>query len=68
MIRHLRHRRAERWDAEARHHREAADLIKRSHDRLVNNGGKVSLASFDLYATLIGKAEDCERRAARWRP
>lgn len=67
MIRQLMNRRAERWNAEARIHRDKADLVKRSHDRLVANGGQASLALFDTYATLIGKAEDCERRAARWR-
>lgn len=67
MIRALMNRRAERWEAAARTHRANADLLKRGHDRLVANGGTVSLAMFDLYATQIGLAEECERKADRWR-
>lgn len=68
MIRQFRQRKADHWQLRADVSRARADLLKSAHDMRVNGGGTVSLASFDAYATLIGQAEDCERKAAKWRP
>lgn len=68
MIRQFRQRKADHWQLKADVNRARADLLKSAHDARVKAGGTVSLASFDAYATLIGNSEDCERKAARWRP
>lgn len=67
MIRALLERQARKWDNRALLYRREAAKTKELHDALVNAGGRVSLASFEVYAGFIGKAEDCEKRAARWR-
>lgn len=66
LLKQIRMRRAEHWLAEAEVHRGVAATLKAVHDKHVKNGGSVSLAQFDDYATAIGYAEECERKAARW--
>lgn len=68
MIRQFRNKKADAWAHKADVLRAAAAELKAVHDEHVAGGGRVSMSTFDVYASAVGNAEYCERRADRWRP